>query len=123
MALKKWEVIILEPADRDIHEIAVYLAEYEGLDIAEEILGRIEEAVNSLSSLPDRGRIPPELEKQSHVFREMQVRPYRVIYEVERPAAKVRVHIIIDGRRNAKQVMEDRLLRSPTFFLDETEDE
>ncbi len=108
-----WEVIILRPADQDIHEISAYLAEYENLDIADIILDRIEEAVGSLSRFPDRGRIPPELEKHSRVFREVLVWPYRVIYEVERPEARVCVHIVIDGRRNAKNILEERLLRTP----------
>ncbi|MDR2893534.1 MAG: type II toxin-antitoxin system RelE/ParE family toxin [Deltaproteobacteria bacterium] len=112
---RTWEVIILGPADRDILEIVAYLAEYESLDIADKILNRIEETINGLSRFPDRGRIPPELEKQSHTFREIQIWPYRVIYEVELQQNRVSVHIVIDGRRNAQSVMEERLLRTSHF--------
>jgi toxin ParE1/3/4 len=118
---KKWEVIILEPADRDIQDIGVYFAEYESLDMADAILDRIEEAIDSLASLPDRGRIPPEMKNQSYAFRELQVKPYRVIYEVDKAEGRVNVHLVIDGRRNTAKIMEERLLRPPITFWDDNE--
>ena len=55
----------------------------ESLAFGEETLDRIEDAAISLSTPPDRGRIPPELEQQTQAYREIEIWPYRVVYEVD----------------------------------------
>ena len=110
---KEWEVVVLASADRDIDEIVAYLAVNESLEFGEKTLDRIEEAVKDLSAFPDRGRIPPELRKQTQAYREIQVWPYRVVYEVDRALERVAIHLVIDGRRNTAKIMEERLLRPP----------
>jgi mRNA-degrading endonuclease RelE of RelBE toxin-antitoxin system len=73
------------------------------------------QASESLRKLPDRGRIPPELERVSILsFREIQVKPYRIIYQVNKSAQAVYIHIVADGRRNFTELMKQRLLSCPS---------
>jgi Plasmid stabilization system protein len=69
--------------DQIIREIVRFILDREGPDVAEAILDKFEEAKERLQRLPDRGRITPEM-KNINVFsfRECQVPPYRMIYEI-----------------------------------------
>ncbi len=68
---------------------------------AEYVFHEIEEACKSLSSLPDRGHIPPEPERIGVMnFKEIHFKPYRIIYEVMNK--KAFVHCVLDGRRNLR---------------------
>jgi toxin ParE1/3/4 len=107
-----WAVAFTRRADNDILDIFTFIAEREGLDAAESILERFIEARDSLRELPDRGRFPPELERVSiRSFREIQVKPYRVVYQVNRDAHEARIHVVADGRRNFTELLQERLLR------------
>lgn len=119
MAPAKWEVVVLETADRDIDEIVTYLGTYQSLERGNAVLNMLEEATQSLSSLAERGHFPHELEKQTQAFREIDAWPYRIIYEVDKETKQVFVHLIIDGRRNTAQIMEERLLRPPVWDYEE----
>ena len=106
-----WKVAFTRRADSDILGIFAFIAERDGPDIAETILERFIEARDSLRELPDRGRIPPELERINiRSFREIQVKPYRVVYQVNKAAHVVHIHVVADGRRNFTELLKERLL-------------
>ncbi len=106
-----WKVIVTEPAEKDLIGIITFIGEREGLDMAEAILDKFIKARNSLSELPERGRIPPEL---LHVnilsYREIQAAPYRIIYQVNKQDHSVSLHMVVDGRRNIMELLKERLL-------------
>ena len=60
--------------------------------------------------MPERGHIPPELERIGVFgFREIHFKPYRIVYEIERKG--VFIHCVLDGRRDLQELLESRLLR------------
>ena len=100
-------------ADCDILDIFAFIAERDGPDRAEAILEKFIQARDSLRELPDRGRIPPELERVNiHSFREIQVTPYRIIYQVNKDAHVVHIHVVADGRRDFTELLKERLLNT-----------
>ena len=64
----------------------------------------------SLAELPNRGHIPPELDRIGVVeYREIHFKPYRIIYQVIE--SKVYIHCILDGRRELHELLEKRIIR------------
>ena len=114
-AAKAWQVAFTRRAEEDIKGIFAFIADRDGPDIAETILNRFIQARDSLRELPDRGRIPPELKRVNILsYREIQVSPYRVVYQVSKSAHEVHIHVVADGRRNFTELLKDRLLNIPS---------
>ena len=113
-----WRVAFTRRAEEDIFSIFSFIADRDGADIAETILNRFIQARDSLCELPDRGRIPPELKRVNILsFREIQVAPYRVVYQINRNAHEVHIHVVADGRRNFAALLKERLL-TPSSGMD-----
>ncbi len=111
-----WKVAFTRHADNDILDILAFIADREGLGMAEAILEKFISARDSLQELPDRGRIPPELRKVNILsFREIQVAPYRIVYQVNKIDHVVHIHIVADGRRNFTEILKERLLSQPVM--------
>ena len=106
---KTLEILWATVAERDLLGIVEYVAE-ENPGAALGILDRSRVSAARLSRSPRRGRVVPELLDQGiSRYREIVIRPWRVIYRVE--AEKVYVVAVIDGRRNVEDVLLARLLR------------
>ncbi|MCL1981347.1 MAG: type II toxin-antitoxin system RelE/ParE family toxin [Proteobacteria bacterium] len=106
-----WKVAFTRRADCDMLDIFTFIAERDGPERAEALLDKFIQARDSLQELPERGRIPPELERVNiRSFREIQVAPYRVIYQVNKDAHEVYIHVVADGRRNFTELLKERLL-------------
>jgi len=105
-----YSVYITKDAEEDIYQIFNYIARCDSFKNAEKILNKLENACYSLSDLPMRGRILPELKRISiFEYREIIVKPYRIIYEIDDES--VFVFCILDSRRNLGELLEERLLR------------
>lgn len=105
-----YNVFLIADAEEDIIEIYNYVAAHDSVENAEYLLNKLEETCNSLSILPNRGHIPPELERVSLLnYQEIHYKPYRIIYEIVEDY--VYVHCILDGRRDIQQLLYERLLR------------
>ena len=110
-----WKIRFTRRADKDILEIFAFIAERDGVDSAEAVLEKFIAARDSLRELPERGRIPPELERVNILsFREIQVRPYRLVYQINKAVREVHIHVVADGRRNFTELLKERLL-NPIF--------
>ena len=108
-----WKVAFTRRADCDILDIFTFIAERDGPDMAETILEKFIQARDSLREFPDRGRIPPELERVNiRSFREIQVTPYRIVYQANKDAHEVHIHVVADGRRNFTELLKERLLNT-----------
>ena len=106
----KYSVLIVQDAEDDLFDIYRYILENDSDTKAEYVVSRIEETCTSLQELPDRGHIPPELERVGVFgYREIHFKPYRIIYEIE--GRRVFIHCILDGRRDLQDLLEGRLLR------------
>ena len=106
----KYKVQIVEDAERDMTEIAHFLAERESVERALAVVAEIQALCASLDSIPARGNYPPELRDMGIThFRELRFKPYRIIYEVIE--AQVFIHCVLDGRRDMQSLLKRRLLR------------
>jgi toxin ParE1/3/4 len=96
-------------AERDLAGIVEYIAR-DDPGAAAGVLDTLEAKASSLETLATRGRVVPELQRiQIREYRELLVKPYRLIYRVE----KLRVVVlgVFDGRRDLEDILLDRLLR------------
>jgi len=107
--MKHYKVVLTEQALLDLDDIARYIALHDLPQKAEQVAHRIEEALSSLASLPNRGAYPRELlAVGNRNFREIHFKPYRIVYRVyER---EVVVFLIADGRRDMRALLARRLL-------------
>ena len=106
----KYKVIVLPEAKADILAIYLYVSENDSLSRAEKLLNNLEKRCEALSHSPERGHLVPELQRiHVRVFREINFKPYRIIYQIVEP--DVYIHAVLDGRRDLQELLELRLLR------------
>lgn len=104
-----YKVLLTASAARDLEELDAYITEYDSPAAAENVLGKIEEAVARLSEFPERGTYPRELSSLGvRDYREIFFKPYRIVYRVSERT--VYIYLIADGRRNMEVLLNRRLL-------------
>ncbi len=97
-----------EVAENDLKEIIEYIAEDSPAN-ALKILKKIKQKAFSLYTLPERGRIAPELQDQGIlIYRELIIPPWRIIYRISE--MKVYVLSFLDGRQNVEDILLKRLI-------------
>ena len=110
MAERRFRVIWAEAAARDLEEIVAFVAE-DPVTSAERLLSTLRAKAASLETVPMRGRVVPALSRFSmRSWREIVVRPYRIVYRVS--GDSVTVLAIFDGRRDLEDLLLERLLRT-----------
>jgi len=108
--VKRYRVRIVEDAERDLIDIYNYVAFHDSLGNATYVLEQLESLCLELSALPNRGHIPPELDRIGVTdYNEVHFKPYRVIYQII--GQDVLVHCVLDGRRDIPSLLERRILR------------
>ncbi len=106
----KYQVHIISEAEDDLFEIYQYVSKHDSVSRAEKLLDKLEEACLSLSQLPNRGHVPPELERVAvYDYLEIHYKPYRIIYQII--SNRVFIHCVLDGRRDLQELLQKRLLR------------
>ena len=106
---KTYKTILSQFAEEDLTEILDYYYE-KNLPFSKKLLVLFEQRINELKTIPDRGRIVPELEKQNIIdYRELIEGNYRIIYAIEDNT--VVIHTIIDARRNIDELILKKLMR------------
>ena len=71
---------------------------------------RIRKRAGTLRSFPDRGHVVRELaELDVRIYRELLISPYRLLYRID--GKTVFVMAVLDGRRDLRQILSERLLR------------
>jgi toxin ParE1/3/4 len=109
--LRRFQVSLTEDAARDLEQLLHYIAEHDGPAKANQLLDRIEEAVESLATLPERSSHPKDLLSLGiREYRQTFLKPYRVIYRVV--GQRVYVYLIVDGRRDMQTLLARRLLET-----------
>lgn len=110
MFMNKYSVLWTKTAEQDLGYIIDYIAQ-DSLDRSLEILHTIRTSASALTSMPERGRIVPELKVHGiAIYRELVISPWRMIYRTE--GKNVIILTVIDGRRNLEDILLDRLLYS-----------
>lgn len=108
--MKKHQVRIIDEAEQDLVDIYTYIAKEDSPEKADAVLNKLESLALSLTKMPQRGHVPPELERIGITeFLEVHFKPYRVIYQIL--GQDVWVHCIVDGRRDMQTLLQRRLLR------------
>ncbi|MBN2319091.1 MAG: type II toxin-antitoxin system RelE/ParE family toxin [Acidobacteria bacterium] len=106
---KKYQVAWAETAQYDLKQVIDYIA-IDSFGNASRILQKIKKKVSALYTMPDRGRIVPELKEQGiHTYRELIIAPWRVIFRIS--DTTVFVLSVIDSRRNVEDILLDRLTK------------
>jgi toxin ParE1/3/4 len=104
-----WAVIVSEDAESDWDGLYAYISRHDTPARARHVVDRIEQVVQSLSTSPERGIVPPELAATvGREYREVFFKPHRIVYKVL-PRA-VLVLLVSDGRRDIKTSLQSRLL-------------
>ena len=107
---KVFSVFLLEDAESDIDNIYLYVKRNDSEEKAERLSQNIEQVILSLQTSPLRGHYPPELERLDiREYREVFFKPYRIIYEVAE--GSVFIHCVLDGRRELRDILQQRLMR------------
>lgn len=105
----KFEVLLTKGAEQDLEAIHDYIAEFDCVANANDVLDELMGAVESLSKFPERGSYPKELVGLGiKEYRQTYFKPYRVIYRVT--GSQVVIYLIADGRRDMQAVLARRLL-------------
>jgi len=95
----KYNVYIIADAEEDIFGIYKYVTTNDSIQKADSLFQDIEEKINGLTELANRGHIPLELERIGiYEYREIHFKPYRIIYQILESG--VYVHCVLDGRRD-----------------------
>lgn len=106
---KQYQVTWAAVAQRDLKKVIEYIA-MDNPGNAPKILKRIKQKAFDLYTMPDRGRIVPELKDQGiHTYRELIIAPWRIIYRIS--DTTVFVLSIIDSRRNVEDILLDRFVK------------
>ena len=93
----------------DLEEIVSFIAKHSP-ENARRILVRLRQKAASLETSPERGRMVPELASFGiRVFRELIVKPYRILYRVQ--IDSVLVLALVDARRDLETILLERLIR------------
>ncbi|MDD5383733.1 MAG: type II toxin-antitoxin system RelE/ParE family toxin [Gallionella sp.] len=106
---KSYRVLWTHTAQQDLTEIVEYIAQDSVAD-ALAILSKLETKAALLITLPNRGRIVPELLQTgiSH-YRELVSASWRIVYRVE--SRQVLIMAVLDSRRDLQTVLLNRLAR------------
>jgi toxin ParE1/3/4 len=97
-----------EVSEKDLKAIVEYIAEDSPTN-ALKILKKIKQKASSLYTLPERGRIVPELQDQGIlIYRELIIPPWRIIYRISE--MKVYVLSVLDARQNVEDILLKRLI-------------
>lgn len=109
MSKSSFQVLWTETAVRDLESIIAFIAN-DSPGNARAILERIQGRAAKLAVHPGRGRIIPELALLGFAtWRELIIRPYRLIYRIE--GDQVFVLAALDGRRDLEDLLLQRLIR------------
>jgi len=104
----KYNVVWASVAEKDLENIIEYSAE-DSPQNALNILKNIRKQASDLYTLPERGRIVPELYDQGILqYRELIIAPWRLIYRMSEQ--EVYVLSVIDSRRNVEDILMKRFV-------------
>jgi addiction module RelE/StbE family toxin len=99
MSKSNYSVRLLNAAEEDFIEIISYIAA-ENSKAANNLAGKIEKGLQSLSNNPLLGKIPNDADLKQLGYRYLIIENYLIFYTIERKI--IFVHRILHGARNYK---------------------
>lgn len=104
-----YKIIWSRSALSDLDGIIDYVAADSSVDRALALYEKIHDQIGTLAAHPRRARVVPELERIAiREFRELQLKPYRILFRVDR--SNVVLVGVLDGRRDLEAILVDRAL-------------
>ena len=106
--IQKDDILWAGVAENDLKEIIEYIAIDSPAD-ALRIFKKIKQKASSLYTLPERGRIVPELQEQGILlYREWVIPPWRIVYRI----SEMRGYVlsVLDARQNVEDILLKRLI-------------
>lgn len=104
------KVVILESAQADLVALRSYIVKNFSVTTWQATYAKLKVAMRNLATFPQLGGVPDELETLNLTqYRQILSGMNRIIYEIRQDA--VYVHLIVDTRRDLKDVLMQRLLR------------
>ena len=104
----KYKIIWTNVAENDLKNIIEYIS-VDSPQNALKILKKNKQKATNLYTLPERGRIVPELQDQGVLqYRELVIPPWRLIYRTSE--RKIFVLSVIDSRQNVEDILLKRLI-------------
>ncbi len=106
--MKTYQVEITQSAEIDVAEIFQY---YQAINpqFADTLFNNIEKIIDSLSTMPYRGKIVPELDRFDITqYRQLIVNNYRVFYQII--VDRVIIIGVVDSRRELTEWLLKRLI-------------
>jgi len=104
----KHKIVWTNVAENDLKGIIEYIS-VDSPHNALKILRKIKQKTSNLYTLPERGRIVPELQDQGiFQYRELIIPPWRLIYRIDE--RKIFVLSVIDSRQNVEDILLKRLI-------------
>lgn len=106
--MKAWSLVYGDGAMDDIVGIASYIARDSTIN-ADKAMDRLERRIATLTTMPERGRVVPELRWHGiNTVREIFEKPWRILYQLH--AKQVVIVAVYDGRRQLNDVLLERFL-------------
>ena len=106
---KKYQLLWSHTAQQDLTEIIEYIAQ-DSIGDTLAILQKLETKAAFLITLPNRGRVAPELLHTGiSQYRELISAPWRIVYRVDNK--QVLIMAVLDSRRDLQTVLLNRLAR------------
>lgn len=106
---KSYQVLWTHTAQQDLTEIVEYIAQ-DNIADALAVLQKLETKAALLITLPNRGRVVPELLHTGiSQYRELASAPWRIVYRVVN--RQVLIMAVLDSRRDLQTVLLGRLAR------------
>jgi len=107
---ERYQVLWSKTAEQDLFAIIAFIHDVSP-QAAIKDFAKIKDKTGDLLLFPERGRVVPELLAQGIAhYRELIIRPWRVIYRFS--ADTVYVLAVIDSRRNVEDILLGRLIRT-----------
>ncbi|MBW2594034.1 MAG: type II toxin-antitoxin system RelE/ParE family toxin [Deltaproteobacteria bacterium] len=104
----KYKLIWTNVAENDLINIIEYIS-VDSPQNALKILKKIKQKASNLYTLPERGRVVPELQDQGLFhYREWIIPPWRLIYRIAE--REIFVLSVIDSRQNVEDILLKRLI-------------
>jgi toxin ParE1/3/4 len=105
------KVVILESAQTDLVVLRSYIVKNFSVTTWQTTYVKLKTAIRNLATFPQLGGVPEELETLNLTqYRQILSGMNRIVYEVRQDA--VYVHLVVDTRRDFKDVLMQRLLRA-----------
>ena len=104
-----FQVLWTDAARLDLERIVEFIVE-EDPAYALAVLARLEQRCRTLVTLPNRGRIVPEMRAvEVFTYREVIEGPWRIVYRYD--VDRVHVMAVLDARRELSGLLLERLVR------------